>query len=88
MIELFKAGTSHVVNGVTCEKKVVNEYGFEHYLDKGWCFDPKDCYPETKKVSGEKVADSKVTASVTSAPDKAPDVEKLNKTTTKTATKK
>jgi hypothetical protein len=46
MIQLFHAGTSHVVDGVTCEMTTVNEFGFEHLLDNGWHFTPKECYPK------------------------------------------
>jgi len=49
MIELFRAGTSHVINGITCEKQTVNEFGFEHYLEEGWFFTPEECYPEEPK---------------------------------------
>ena len=46
MIQLFKAGTSHVINGITCEMITVDEFGFEVYLDKGYCFKPSECYRE------------------------------------------
>jgi len=59
MIELFKAGTSHVVNGVTCQKQIVNEFGFEHYLDEGWFLTPEECYPEEPKPKEEKVKEKK-----------------------------
>ena len=80
MIELFKAGTSHIVNGITCERQIVNEFGFEHLLDNGWHLDPKDCYPEPKV----EVADSKVTVPDES-PKKTSETSKLGKTSTKTA---
>jgi len=80
MIEVFRKGTSHVVNGITCEKQIVNEFGFEHLLDNGWHLDPKDVYPEVKV----EVAESKVTASEESPKSDSKD-SKLSKTTTKTA---
>jgi len=49
MIQLFHAGTSHVINGVTCESMLVNEFGFEHYLDEGWFLTPQECYAEEKE---------------------------------------
>ena len=52
MIQLFKAGSTHIVNGITCEMDTVNEYGYEHLLKKGWHFTPEACYPE-KKVEKE-----------------------------------
>jgi len=54
MIELFRKGTSHIVNGITCEKQTVNEFGFEHYLKEGWFFTPEECYPEGPKPKEEK----------------------------------
>jgi hypothetical protein len=57
MIELFKAGTSHIVNGITCQKMIVNEFGFEHYLDDGWVFDPKDLYKEPEKPKESTLTD-------------------------------
>ena len=50
MIQLFKAGTSCVYNGITCEMQTVNEFGFEHYLEDGWHFTPEECYPKESKV--------------------------------------
>lgn len=98
MIQLFHAGTSHRYKGITCEMVTVNEYGFEHLLDDGWHFTPEECYPKTKpketlkdEVPLEKtpkVADSKVTVPGKSTLEKTPNVEKPDKTATKTAAKK
>ena len=46
MIELFRKGTSHVVNGINCERQTVNEFGFEHYLEEEWYLTPEECYKE------------------------------------------
>ena len=46
MIQLFRKGTSHIVNGVTCEMQTVNEFSFEHYLEEGWFLNSNDCYKE------------------------------------------
>lgn len=66
MIELFKEGTSGVHHGVTCDKMVVNEFGFEHYLDEGYVFDPKELYQnkEEKKESPETPKQKSTTPSV------------------------
>lgn len=49
MIEVYREGTSHVVRNVTCERKMVSVYGFEHLLNEGWFLDEKDVYPEPKQ---------------------------------------
>ena len=46
MIQLFRAGSSCIVNGITCDMETVNEYGFEHLLEDGWYLTPEECYPE------------------------------------------
>ena len=59
MIQLFHKGSSHIVNGITCEMCTVNEYGFEHLFDAGWCLTPEECYLEEKKeVPKETVAEA------------------------------
>lgn len=49
MIVLFKPGTSHVVNGITCERGIFNEYGFEGLLDGDWFLTPEECYQEDEE---------------------------------------
>ena len=46
MIELFKPGTSHIVNGVTCIKQTVSHIKWQHYLDEGWFLTSEECYPD------------------------------------------
>ena len=87
MIELFKAGTSHVVNGITCDKMTVNEFGFEHLLETGWFLTPEECYPKEKEET-PKAADSKVTTKETLTLGGNPGVKKPGKTAMKTAAKK
>ena len=59
MIELFHEGTSHVYNNITCEKIVVSEFGFEHYLKEGWVLDPKDLYSDSEsKIKPLKMVNS------------------------------
>lgn len=53
MIQLFKAGTSHIYKGVTCEMQTISEFGFEGLLAENggeWYLTPEACYPEEKKV--------------------------------------
>ncbi len=49
MIQIFREGTSHTYKNITCEYKLVNEFGFESYLENGWVLNPKDLYKEVKK---------------------------------------
>jgi hypothetical protein len=60
MIQLFRSGTSDVVNGIACERQTVNEFGFEHYLKEGWFFTPEECYPEVKEVIKDNAVKSSV----------------------------
>jgi rRNA processing protein Krr1/Pno1 len=46
MIQLFKVGTSHLIDGITCKMCTVNEYNFEHLLEDGWHLDPADVHKE------------------------------------------
>jgi hypothetical protein len=58
MIEVFKPGTSHIVNGITCERDTVNEFGFEHLLETGWFLTPEECYPKkVEKIINKAVND-------------------------------
>ena len=72
MIELFKEGTSGVHNGVTCDKMVVSEFGFEHYLEEGYVFDPKELYhkKEESKDPPEVLKQKPTTPTVKSEPKK------------------
>lgn len=53
MIVLFREGTSQVYNGITCEYRLVNEFGFEGMLKNGWVLNPKDLYKETPEETSE-----------------------------------
>jgi hypothetical protein len=88
MIEVFRPGTSHLVNGITCERDTVNEFGFEHLLKTGWFLTPEECYPKKITEKAPEVADSKVTVPEKLVTDQSPKTEKPDKTTTKTAAKK
>ncbi len=88
MIEVFRPGTSHLVNGITCERDTVNEFGFEHLLKTGWFLTPEECYPKKITEKAPEVADSKVTAQVKVASSGNLKAKILGKTTTKTAVKK
>ena len=84
MIEVFTSGTSHIINGITCRREIVNEFGFEHLLEEGWFLTPEECYPEKTPET----ADSKVIVPITPVSDVIPKAGKSDKTTTKTAIKK
>ena len=89
MIELYKAGTSHIVNGVTCQKQIVNEFGFEHLLEEGWFFTPEECYPKVadkvKDAKTSELAASKVTDSKLKVSKSALNTSNLGKTTAKSS---
>jgi len=60
MIVLFKEGTSHVYKGITCQVKLVDEFGYEPFLNQGWVLNPKELYKEEKEA--EKPATSKASS--------------------------
>lgn len=77
MIVLFKEGTSHVYNGITCQYLLVDEFSYEPFLKQGWKLNVKDLYkdegetpkedkkekdPKKPKEKEEETATSKVTA--------------------------
>ena len=102
MIEVFKPGSSHVVNGITCQRDTVNEFGFEHLLEEGWFLTPEECYPKETLEEPSKeqetpnklqevlkaVKTPKTADSKVTVPDKILKTKKSDKTTTKTAAKK
>lgn len=55
MIEVFRPGTSHIVNGITCERATVNEFGFEPLLENGWFLTPEECYPPPEPIKEEPI---------------------------------
>lgn len=93
MIVLFKEGTSHVYEGITCQIQIVNEFGFEPFLKQGWVLNPKDLYkddegktPKSSKEKEKKGASSQVTAKdLRSAADKRLKASGLSKTSTTAA---
>ena len=45
--ELFRSGTTHIVNGITCERIVVEPSTFQRLLlEEEWFLTPEECYPE------------------------------------------
>jgi len=92
MIQLFKEGTSHVVNGITCESVIVNEFGFEPLLEKGYVLDPKELYKDRKeaqqvKKPAEKEVAEIATSKVTTAKPKASSVNLRASGSSKTTAK-
>jgi len=93
MIVLFKEGTSHNYKGITCQIQIVDEFGFEPFLKRGWVLNPNDLYKnnggETPKSSMEKEAKpaaSQVTAGKLRAADRRLKASGPSKTSTNVAT--
>lgn len=82
MIEVFRPGSSHIVNGITCQRDTVNEFGFEHLLEEGWFLTPEECYP--KETPEEPTKESKKSKEI---PNKLQEALKV-KETPKTADSK
>jgi len=45
----------------------VNEYGFEHLFDTGWCLTPEECYLEEKKEVPKEVPKETVAEAIEEA---------------------
>ena len=41
-VELYRPGTTHIRNGITCEAEIFNEYSFTSLLDAGWFLTPEE----------------------------------------------
>lgn len=51
---LYKAGDSHVINGIKCHLEVFDEYSYLHNLENGWFYSPEECYAEENETEKEK----------------------------------
>jgi len=50
MIQLFRKGTSHVVDGITCEMILASPRSYKNYLGNGWYLTPKEANEAIEKV--------------------------------------
>jgi len=51
---LYKAGNTHIIDGIECEMKVFDEFLFASNLDIGWCLTPAECY-KTKPLNDSEI---------------------------------
>ena len=63
-VQLFRAGTGAVRNGIKVEQKTFDEYSYLHLLKQGWFYTPEECYAtdqlpdEGAEASGEEGAEA------------------------------
>lgn len=52
-VVLYHKGKGTVVNGVECEMGVFNPRSFEHNLDAGWVYDPRELLEDEERDDAE-----------------------------------